>query len=251
MKSNNRLVLLDTSLLADENLFARYYDEMSQERKNKIDKIKAEGAKRLSLGAGILLKKALDEARIMLDGECEGEKIAVQLGYGPQGKPYIAGCDDFFFNRSHSGSMVAIAVSDREVGVDIQKLKHFEERLASYVFNIEDREFAKGLPARCEIAPAQICDGVSDMDYIYTRMWAMKESVMKYNGKGLAMEPQKIALKMDDGTAIRVSHPAYDCSRLFISDYSCSVGADGAFYGLAVCSDYEDFGEIELFSLSK
>ncbi len=261
MTRAGRIMLLDTGVLADQDLFARYYDQMSQERKNKIDAIKADSGKRLSLGAGILLKWAMK-----LAGE------GSQLKFGPQGKPYIAGRSDFFFNLSHSGSLVAIAVSDREVGVDIQKMRHFDDRLVNYVFNIEDRKFVKEM----------MDDG--DVDRIYTRMWAIKESVMKYNGKGIAMEPQKIALRVEDGSAscgsgsasgndslnvaangngssnvasgggqsgtrIRISHPDYDCSNLFISEYSCRDSADVTFYGLAVCSEYEDFGELEVYTL--
>ncbi|RKM60431.1 4'-phosphopantetheinyl transferase superfamily protein [Butyrivibrio sp. CB08] len=281
MMTGNRIMLLDTSELADKDLFAGFYKKMSTERKNKIDALKVESAKRLSLGAGILLEKALAEAGIVVAGAASGAEAPYRIAFGPQGKPYIEGSQDFFFNLSHSGSMVAIAVSDREVGVDIQKLRHFDERLSNYVFNIEDREFAKELLARYDIASVQDRDGASDMasvqdrdgasnmDYIYTRMWAMKESVMKHNGKGLAMEPQKIVLRLDDGAAargngvseaknssggqffskIRVSHPGYDCEKLFIHDYSCS-GVDGSFYGIAVCSEYEEFCPPDFCSLN-
>ena len=97
----------------------------------------------------------------------------------------------------------------------------------------------------------------------------MKESVMKYNGKGLAMEPQKIALRLEAGASdsggansvtfeakIRVSHPGYDCSKLFIHDYSRCIsadnaeGADSSFYGIAVCSEYEVYGQCEFCALS-
>ena len=218
MKRENRLMLLDTSVLKDEEVFLKFYEKMPKERKKKIDALKPEGSKRLCLGAGILLDRAV--------GLCD-------ISFGPQGKPYIKDAD-IFFNLSHSGDMAVIAVSDRDVGVDIQKLKHFKDSLVDHVFNIEDRELAKELMAELTdtglgVGAAQ--HGDSSFDQVYTRMWSMKESVMKYTGKGLSLEPKKILLR-----------PMYrkDVSP-FIHEYTC-LQDPSAFYGISVCSEYKDFG---------
>ena len=213
METKNRLLLLDTSALKSKELFDKFYGQMMEYRKNKIDAMKAEGSRRLCLGAGILLNEAI--------GPCE-------IAQGPHGKPYIKGKKDLFFNLSHSGDMAVIAVSDREVGADIQVLKHFKESLVNYAFNKEDRELAVDIDS-------------TSFDRACTRMWAMKESVMKYTGLGLTLEAKKITLGRSGPCTFTASidAPAPVPCRLFICDYSYEQ--DGSFYGLSVCSEYEDF----------
>ena len=147
----NKLYLLITDMLSDNEVFEKWYRQMPSERKARVDAIKAEGAKRLCLGAGILIHTAMAELGID-DYEIETEE---------HGKPYIkvawvneetgrpgAGfpapdaetCtkDSIFFNVSHSGTMAVLALSDREVGVDIQVIRHFKKSLIDHVFNEDD-----------------------------------------------------------------------------------------------------------------
>lgn len=39
------------------------------------------------------------------------------------GKPYIRGNNNLFFNVSHSKSWVCVAISDKEIGIDIEEIK--------------------------------------------------------------------------------------------------------------------------------
>lgn len=238
MKRDKRLMLFDTSVLKDEEVFLKYYEKMPWERKKKIDALKPEGSKRLCLGAGILLDRTI--------GPCD-------ISFGPQGKPYVDGAE-IFFNLSHSGDMAVIAVSDREVGVDIQKLKHFKESLVDHVFNIEDRELANELVS--ELAgPDMKADGAqpgdSSFDQVYTRMWAMKESVMKFTGKGLSLDPKMITLKRaqlgedaaeahTSSIVANIDSREYSSKRLFIQEFDTLQERD-TFYGISVCSEYEVF----------
>lgn len=65
-------------------------------------------------------------------------KYAVKREYGldisdyseaktPSGKPYLEGAP-FFFNLSHSGECVVCALSDGEVGVDVERIASHSER---------------------------------------------------------------------------------------------------------------------------
>lgn len=263
MKRDNRLILFDTSALKDKEVFLKFYEKMPKERKKKIDALKPEGSKRLCLGAGILLDMAVRDY-LSEDSKDVYQPDDIQLPSpfdheiltGPQGKPYIKDMEDFFFNLSHSGDMAVIAVSDREVGVDIQKLNHFNDSLVDHVFNKEDLELADELMA--ELTDTGLGgdtaqhDDIS-FDQVYTRMWSMKESVMKHTGKGLSLDPKVITLKRaqfcehaagSDTSSIvayidsKVSWPG----RLFIHEYDTMQGQD-AFYGISVCSDYEVFAK--------
>ena len=58
----NRLYLMDTRALEDPGRFSARYGEMPPGRKAKIDALRSEKAKRLSLAAGVLLQIALARA---------------------------------------------------------------------------------------------------------------------------------------------------------------------------------------------
>ena len=44
-----------------------------------------------------------------------------RIARGEKGKPFIVGVENVFFNISHSGDYVVCSVSDREIGIDIEK----------------------------------------------------------------------------------------------------------------------------------
>ena len=50
-----------------------------------------------------------------------------KIHYGPKGKPYVKenrwNGKPFYYNLSHSGNLVACAISDAEVGIDVQECK--------------------------------------------------------------------------------------------------------------------------------
>ena len=98
-----------------ENLdLKRAYDAVPKDRQDKIDFFRFEKDKKLSAGAYLLLKKLLLEKNIT-NPLFKIEKY---------GKAYISNFENIYFNLSHSGKMVLCAISDREVGVDIEYIDH-------------------------------------------------------------------------------------------------------------------------------
>lgn len=66
------------------------------------------------------------------------------LTYNSNGKPFIKD-SDLFFNISHTEDTVICVVSDREVGVDIEKIKDYDHSLLD-LFNyplLSNKEFFK------------------------------------------------------------------------------------------------------------
>ena len=66
-------------------------------------------------------------AREMLTEELGSLPQGVMIGRNENGKPLT---DGVFFNISHSGDLVLCAVSDRPVGVDVERLRPVPARLA-------------------------------------------------------------------------------------------------------------------------
>ena len=88
------------------------------------------------------------------------------------GKPYLEG-NPLHFNVSHSGEYLAIAISKYPVGIDIQEPKL-----------IKDGMFRK------VVQPEEDCLIGEDRQKDFLRLWTLKESFVKAEGKGL-----RIALK--------------------------------------------------------
>ena len=203
----NRVLILNTDILTDEDMFMQKYLEMSEERKKKIDSFRFHKDKRLSLGAGILLKKGFDNLGLT-------DKIIIR---SKNGKPFVQDRNDVFFNISHSGSMAVCAFSDRPVGVDIEECKHFDDALVERLYNSSEK--------------LQVLSKYKDSSVGYTFLWTVKESFIKYLGIGLSLDPKTICVDIDN--EISVSCKGIDCSELHFSTIETES------YFLTVCSEYE------------
>jgi 4'-phosphopantetheinyl transferase len=83
------------------------------------------------------------------------------------GKPYFKDCS-LQFNVSHSGEYLAIAVSEHPVGIDVQEPK-----------TIRESTFRKVVQPQEEVLIGE----KKEQDFL--RLWTLKESFVKAEGKGL------------------------------------------------------------------
>ena len=99
--------------------------------------------------------------------------IELVMDYGEKGKPHLREYP-LFFNLSHSGEYVVCAVSDREIGVDIQKYSN------TNVMQIANRFFSK---EECRVLEA--CETEEERQQSFLRLWVRKEAYGKLLGKGI------------------------------------------------------------------
>lgn len=141
--------------------FEEMYALCSKERREKIDKITSVIKKRQSICAGYLLYFLKKKFKI------EEEPVI-----SPGGKPVFPGNQDVFFNLSHSGGYVVLAVGNAPLGVDIECARQANCKLAKRFFTKE--EYAYLLEQEKERQDDAFC-------YI----WIGKEAVVKAEGSGL------------------------------------------------------------------
>ena len=156
------VMTLDTSVFCDEKKFNDAYNHVSDGRREKIDALKSHGDKRLSLGAGVLFDEGL-KAFGIADGS---------LQYGEHKKPYLKAHDDIFFSISHSGDMAVCAFYDREIGIDIEKMRKVPSSVMQKVTTKKEYDYLSGLD-----------EDQKTRDF--TRLWTVKESYIKYLGEAL------------------------------------------------------------------
>ena len=87
-----RILYLKTDIFDKEDLWNKGFSMISEDRREKIRNYKNKMTARLSLGAGVLLRIAMDKNGVSKE----------QIVIGEYGKPYLSS-GAFHFNLSHSG----------------------------------------------------------------------------------------------------------------------------------------------------
>ena len=67
-----------------------------------------------------------------------GIKSMPMIAWETGGKPFFPGIRDLYFNISHSHGAVVVALHDKPVGVDVEKLRPAPKRLSA---GMDDRDF--------------------------------------------------------------------------------------------------------------
>lgn len=146
-------------------LFEEYGEYFEDDRIKRIKACKNPAEIKKLVASGALLYKKLGK-----------EKIS----YKENGKPFIEGAYDRFFNISHSGDYVMLAICGQEIGLDIQKRVVVKEAVIERVCSPEEQKIA---------------DPVT-----FNHIWAIKESYAKLTGKGISTDFKTVTFEEDEKT---------------------------------------------------
>jgi phosphopantetheinyl transferase len=80
-------------------------------------------------------------------------------------------CDRFCFSISHSAGVVAVCVSEREVGVDCQEIKPVKAGIESKILTAREKELLSTL------------EGAEREEFLLSA-WCKKECLLKHSGEG-------------------------------------------------------------------
>ncbi|MEG1572788.1 MAG: 4'-phosphopantetheinyl transferase superfamily protein [Bacteroidales bacterium] len=102
-----------------------------------------------------------------------------------QGKPYLISHPHIHFNISHSFDYIAIALSDKPVGIDIEKIRtrNYKPILERY-FAAEEQNYIFSLDPEKQNAS-------------FIQLWTLKECFLKYKGCGIANNIEAYPLVID------------------------------------------------------
>jgi 4'-phosphopantetheinyl transferase len=99
---------------------------------------------------------------------------------GKFGKPFLVNSGNRFipyFNLSHSGSLLVVALSrDRRIGIDVEKIRGLEDLAEIARANFTERECAYIMERQGK-----------ERESAFFRCWTRKESYIKALGKGLSI----------------------------------------------------------------
>ena len=150
--------LIDINNLTKEQ-YDRYFSMMSNKRKEKVLSLKDETARKRTVAGEMLVRQMLSK------------DISVEIA--ENGKPYT---ENAYFSISHTENLVVCAVSKSPVGIDIEKIKPYDDKFCKRIANEKEYEYInKDAEKMCEI-------------------WTLKEAIIKKDGKSILSVKQTDAL---------------------------------------------------------
>lgn len=207
-----RVYALNIEDMPDPKENMEILEQLSEHRKEQVIRCSQLKGRRETAGAGLLLKKVFE-----LYGVSEED-----ITYGWNGKPEVEG---FYFNLSHSEDMVICAVSEKEVGCDIEKITKWNEKIAKRFFTEKENEHLE----RCS---------VQEIDREFFRIWTMKESYIKMTGEGMKVPFRSLEVSLEDEIKITRNKELQEC---FFKEYSVPG------YCITVCARERNFSEAIIF----
>ena len=200
-----------------ENLdLKKAYNLVSKNRQEKIDFYRFDKDKKLSCGAYLLLKKLLAEKNIT-------NPIFKTEKYG---KVYISNHENIHFNLSHSGKIVLCAISDMEVGADVEYIdREIDLNIAKHYFY--NREYENIMNAE-------------NMPEEFFKYWVLKESYMKYTGLGMNLKLNSFEIIIEDKIRLKNDNSNLKFNLFDIEDYKIAIASH---------YDVSDLIEVNVFEI--
>lgn len=192
--------------LRNKNIFAEKLKEISPERLAKIERLKKQDDKFRCLGAGLLINYVKE-----LYGIDDDIMVA------KNGKPHFTK-EKMSFNISHSGNYVVIAVSDYNIGIDIQRMEKSNSLIA-------ERNFCAS-----ECAYINENDNHDIKRQRFHEIWTIKEAYLKNIGIGLRKPLNSFEIDLSGDNPKIIDNPGYAILQMKLDNL----------YIMAVCADVRD-----------
>lgn len=102
------------------------------------------------------------------------------------GKPFFENVPSVKFNISHSGDWVVIVLSHQKCGIDIEKIEKLHIEIAQHFFT--ENEYIQFF-----------CKEKEKRKELFYILWTIKESYIKFDGRGLRIPLNSFEVKINNG----------------------------------------------------
>lgn len=135
---------------------------MPEERQERYNKIRDIVARKCGIAADHLARASIaDYLLIPLE--------SVQILHTEAGKPYVEG-NPCYFSLSHSGETVVCAVSDKPIGVDVERIRPIDQGIAKKICTEEEFTVLNRIADQTE------------QNRFLLQIWTRKEAIFKIEG---------------------------------------------------------------------
>ncbi len=134
-------------------------------RRRRLERLRYAPAREASFSAGLLWRYVMER---------HGIRAEEPVRFLQAGKPVFAERDDLHFSLSHSGPYAMCAISDSNVGVDVQKIKPIHMAVARR-FHFKERDWLAEQPTDTQ-------------NHAFYELWTRKEAWVKANSQDQLLE---------------------------------------------------------------
>ena len=183
---------------------------------------------------GVLRHKTVKGAQRSLLGELISRKIIskktnsrcqeIHFLKTTKGKPYLEN-SSIHFNLTHSGEWVVLAIADIDVGIDVEKFRQVNYRIAIRFFSKEENELLEQL------------EGTEKLKLFFD-FWTLKESYLKLLGTGLTKSLSSFSVIKNNNNFTLKEDIVNKQEPVYFKQYYLAEN-----YKLSVCSYQNDFAE--------
>ncbi len=198
-------------------LFYEKLEKASTERRERIERVRDNERK-----AELLMSELLRDLALLKVFGIEKPELAL----GEDGKPYLVGAENKYFNVTHSEGLVACTVSDTECGVDIECTAHPHD-----LMKVAGRFFSVAEQSAVMMSP--------DPNAAFCRLWTIRESYVKMRGCGFSIGLTSLKCDFHRGKATMLQSGIAQTDAFF-----CEIKEIYGYRG-AVCTKGEALCELE------
>lgn len=166
------------ALIPDAEAYAREVAQLPAWRRRKLDGLHFAEDRRRSVAAWILLREMLKDR-----GVRAAELAVCENAFG---KPELPAETGLHFSISHAGERVMVAVADRPVGCDVERVAPVDEDVWRVCLSPDELAAVRAQPTSAA------------RDRAFCRLWVRKEARAKADGRGLGDDPRAISTGADD-----------------------------------------------------
>ena len=145
-----------------ESNFQQWFTELSEERKEKCRRLRNQTARKCCIAAERLVRQCV---ATFLNQKPENIHIIRE----DSGKPYVEG-NLCYFSLSHSGETVVCAVSDKPIGVDVERIRPVDQGISKKICTEEEFTVLNRIADQTE------------QNRFLLQIWTRKEAIFKIEG---------------------------------------------------------------------
>lgn len=165
-----------------------------------------------------LLKKALLQKGIHEDKQ--------KFIYNKYGKPLLKENDNVHFNISHCRSLAVCALAENAIGVDVENIREYPERVLNRCFSDKEIRFVKESKFP---------------DRAFFQLWTLKESYTKAIGTGITFPMKTAEFVIDDHHITANTELSFSYTQIIIDNkFVCSVCCDNILNNRVLFRSYEE-----------
>lgn len=217
-----RLCAVNITEKMSQDQYEAFLSYVSEEKREKIEKFHFPADATRSLLGDVL-------SRYLINYNLKVSNDGITFVCNQYGKPYLKGFSSFHFNISHSGDWVLCGASDKQIGIDIEQVKPINTNIAKRFFSRSEYMDLISRP-------------IHEQDDYFYRLWTLKESYIKYRGKGLSIPLDSFSFML--GSSIEIT--SEDKEKPYFKTYDIGKEYKGSICSQEKCGD----ARIEFISIN-